>query len=118
MAARGETSNDLLTNLFKGYEAATDKTFVDYIGRKKERYEEGEDVTSDALMEQANSKNELMKENATWDAPSEQEEKILALMSEVKNLKKFKKKDSPSKMDDKSYSGRQNPKEGGRNTAQ
>jgi hypothetical protein len=37
LAARGETSNDLLTNLFKGYEAATDKTFVDYIGRKKER---------------------------------------------------------------------------------
>ncbi len=35
-------------------------------------------------------------------------------MSEVKNLKKFKKKDSPRKKDDKSYSGRQNPKEGGR----
>jgi hypothetical protein len=114
LAARGETSNDLLTNLFKGYEAATDKTFVDYTGRKKERYEEGEDVTSDALMEQANSKYKLMKENATWNAPSEQEEKILALMSEVKNLKKFKKKDSPHKKNDKPYSSRQNPKEGGR----
>jgi hypothetical protein len=28
LAARGETSNDLLTNLFKGYSAATDKVFV------------------------------------------------------------------------------------------
>jgi hypothetical protein len=41
-----------------------------------------------------------MKENATWNAPSEQEEKIIALMSEVKNLKKFKKKDGPYKKDD------------------
>jgi hypothetical protein len=38
---RGETSNDLLANLFKGYGAAMDKIFVDYISRKKERYEEG-----------------------------------------------------------------------------
>jgi hypothetical protein len=28
-------------------------------------------------MEQANSKYKLMKENSTWNAPSEQEEKIL-----------------------------------------
>jgi hypothetical protein len=112
LAARGETSNDLLTNLFKGYEAATDKTFVDYIGRKKERYKKGENVTSDALLEQANSKYKLMKENATWNAPSEQEEKILALMSEVKNRKKFKKKDSSYKKDDKPYNSKKSPQEG------
>jgi hypothetical protein len=34
-----------------------------------------------------------MKKNVTWNAPSEQEEKILALMLEVKSLKKFKKKE-------------------------
>jgi hypothetical protein len=112
LAARGETSNNLLTNLLKGYREATDKTFVDYIGRKKERCEEGEDITSDALMEQVNSKYKLMKENVTWDALSEQEEKILALMSEVKNLKKFKKKDSPRKKDDKPYSSKKSPQEG------
>jgi hypothetical protein len=113
LAARGETSNDLLTNLFKGYESATDKTFVDYIGRKKERYEEGEDVTSDALMDQANSKYKLMKENATWNAPTDHEEKILALMSEVRNLKKSKKreKETPYKKEHKSGS-KQYPKEG------
>jgi hypothetical protein len=101
LAARGETSNDLLTNLFKGYGAATDKVFVEYIGRKLEKYEEGEDTTADALMEQANSKYKLMKEQATWNAPSEQEEKILALMTEVKNLKKFKKKEPSYKKEDK-----------------
>ena len=88
LAARGESTQDLLTNLFKGYQAATDKTFVDYIGRKLEKYEEGEDVTSDALMEQADNKFKLLKESGNWNAPSEQEEKILALQSEIKNLKK------------------------------
>jgi hypothetical protein len=63
-------------------------------------------------MEQANSKYKLMKENATWNAPSEQEEKILALMSEVKNLKKFKKKDSSYKKDDKPYSSKKSPQKG------
>jgi hypothetical protein len=106
LAARGETSNDLLTNLFKGYGSATDKIFVDYIGRKKEKYEEGEDVSADGLMEQANSKYKLMKENATWNAPSEQEEKILALMSEVRSLKKYKKKESPFKKGDKPDKGK------------
>jgi hypothetical protein len=102
LAARGETSNDLLTNLFKGYGAATDKIF----GRKKERYKEGEDVSANALMEQANSKYKLMKENATWNALSEKEEKILALMLEVRSLKKSKKKDTPYKKGDKPDKGK------------
>jgi hypothetical protein len=76
LAARGKTLNDLLTNLFKGYGAATDKVFVDYIGRKLEKYEVGENTTADTLMEEANSKYKLMEEQATWNAPSEQEENI------------------------------------------
>ncbi len=101
LAARGETSNDLLTNLFKGYGAAADKVFVEYIGRKLEKYEEGENTTADALMEQANSKYKLMREQNTWNAPSEQEEKILALMTEVKALKKIKKEKPSWKKEDK-----------------
>jgi hypothetical protein len=102
LAVRGETSNNLLTNLFKGYGAATNKIAVDYIGCKHERYKEGEDaVCPEALMDQANSKYKLMKENSSWNAPSEQEEKILALMSEIKSLKKKKKKDISWKKDGK-----------------
>jgi hypothetical protein len=65
LKARGETSNDLLTNLIKGSGVAMDKISVDYIGHKKEKYEEGEDVTPDALMEEASSKYKLMKEQTT-----------------------------------------------------
>ena len=39
--ARGETTHDLLSNLFKGYAAASDKEFKAYIARKEEKYEEG-----------------------------------------------------------------------------
>jgi hypothetical protein len=69
LAARGETTQDLLTNLFKGYQAATDKTFVEYIGRKLERYEEGEMVTPDALVEQADNKFKLLKEGGFGTRP-------------------------------------------------
>eukprot|EP00978_Attheya_sp_CCMP212_P004226 scaffold9244_cov59-Attheya_sp.AAC.1 len=39
--SRGKKTEDLLTNLFKGYLAASDKVFVKYILRKQEEYEEG-----------------------------------------------------------------------------
>jgi hypothetical protein len=45
LAARGETTQDLYTNLFKGYQAIKDKVLVSYIGRKLEKYKEGEAIT-------------------------------------------------------------------------
>jgi hypothetical protein len=38
---RSETTSDLLTNLFKGNAACSDKTFVRYIADKQAEYEEG-----------------------------------------------------------------------------
>ena len=90
LAARGQRTEDLLTHLFKGYQAASDRTFVRYINEKMERYEEGEDIHSDTLMQLADNKFRLMKERGTWDAPSAEEEKILALQAEVEKLKKRK----------------------------
>ncbi len=115
LAARGHTTQDLLTNLFKGYQAASDKVFVDYIARKLERYEEGEDITSDELMRLGDNKFKLLTEGGLWNAPSVEEEKILALQAEIKNLKTkvsknpfkkekdkvFGKKDEKSKYKDK-----------------
>jgi hypothetical protein len=34
--ARGEMTTDLLTSLFKGYKAAKDEKFVEYIEKKEE----------------------------------------------------------------------------------
>jgi hypothetical protein len=97
LAARGETTQDLLTNLFKGYQAASDKSFVEYIGRKLEKYEEGENITADGLMEQASNKFKLLKVHGKWNAPSQEEEKILALEARVKQLSKTTQKLHPLK---------------------
>ena len=88
LKARGETSNDLLTNLFKGYLAATDKSFVAYIDKKLELYEEGANISPDQLMLWARQKYDLLKEKGTWNAPTEDEEKIIALEAQVKKMEK------------------------------
>ena len=40
--ARGETTHDLLSNVFKAYKSTTDKTFVEYIRKKEDQYDEVE----------------------------------------------------------------------------
>jgi hypothetical protein len=84
--ARGETTTDLLTFLFKGYKAAKDEKFVEYIEKKEEYYEEGNDLGANKLMSLAKTKWSIRKQKHLWNAPSEQEEKILALEAKVKKL--------------------------------
>jgi hypothetical protein len=84
--ARGEMTTDLLTNLFKGYKVAKDEKFVEYIEKKEEYYEEGNDLGANELMSLAKTKWSIRKQKHLWNAPSEQEEKILALKAKVKKL--------------------------------
>ena len=51
LIARGETTQDLLVNLFKGYKSATDTKFVTYIEAKEDEYNEGKDISADSLMD-------------------------------------------------------------------
>ena len=88
LRARGEFTNDLLINLFKGYLAATDKAFTTYIDKKLEAYEEGQDMTADQLMLWARNKYDLLLDKGTWNAPTEQEEKIIALQAQLKEMEK------------------------------
>ena len=88
LRARGEYTNDLLINLFKGYLSATDKSFTTYIDKKLEAYEEGQDMTADQLMLWARNKYDLLLDKGTWNAPTEQEEKIIALQAQVKEMAK------------------------------
>ena len=48
--------HDLLSNLIKGYVAASDNTFTKYIERKQEEYEDGTDIKPTALMSLADKK--------------------------------------------------------------
>eukprot|EP00978_Attheya_sp_CCMP212_P039051 scaffold199403_cov49-Attheya_sp.AAC.1 len=83
LTARGETTNDLLSNLFKGYLAASDKVFVLYMTRKQEEYKEGKAYNPELIMSLANTKYKTLKQKGEWNAPTAEEEKILALEAEM-----------------------------------
>ncbi len=70
----------------------SDHDFTTYIKKKEDEYEEGQDVNINMLMLQASNKYKTMFENQTWNAPSPEEEKILALESQIQKLKKQKEK--------------------------
>ena len=87
LRSRGEVTNDLLINLFKGYSACSDREFIEYMKRKEDSFEEGAEITPDQLMKYADEKYKTLLQKGTWNAPDANEEKILALQIEINKLK-------------------------------
>ena len=50
LASLGETTNNFLSNLFKGYQAVSNHTFVKYINQKQEEYDDGLSLTRFQLL--------------------------------------------------------------------
>ena len=100
LSARGETTTDLIVNLFKAYESASDEQFVAYMRRKREDYYDGQIITPDGLMDLAVKKYSTMITSNEWNAPTEDQKKILALEAEIEKMKK--KKMNPQKFKGKS----------------
>ena len=92
LAARGETTQDLLTNLFKEYLACADPIFCRYMEKKQEAHDEGTTIDPNHLMKWAKIKYGIIKEKGLWNAPTREEQQILAMKAEVNNLKKNKDK--------------------------
>ena len=88
LEARGETTHDLLVNLFKGYKAAADTRFVSYIETKEDDYNEGQDITAESLMELAESKYRTLVESEQWKEPTAEQKKIVALTAQLEQMKK------------------------------
>ena len=88
LAAQGETTTDLLANLFKGYLTSQDKTFRTYIEEKQEDYDDGQVFTVEGLMQSAANKYKTLVENGKWMAPSSEESKILALQAKLDKMGK------------------------------
>ena len=84
--ARGEQTQDLLVNLFKGYKACKDAEFVEYIKKKEDTYEEGGEVEYNQLMDWAVNKFKARKEAGTWCQKSTEEETLIALQAQLKDL--------------------------------
>jgi len=86
LSARGETSSDLLINLFSAYGAVPNKKFVEQIERQKDKFDDGEDITVKTLMQVALIRYKDRKISGLWQAPSAEEEQFIALIAQVKGL--------------------------------
>jgi hypothetical protein len=110
LAARGETSSDLLINLFSAYGAVPDKKFVEQMERQKDKFDDGEDVTVKTLMQVALIRYKDRKRSGLWQAPSAEEEQIIALTAQVKGLQKKKNGVSSKSTKDKKSDATKTPR--------
>ena len=90
--ACGETSTDLLPNLFKAHLSAGDRTFTAHIEKKREDCDEGVAMTHNQLMEKAANKCKTLVEDGSWMAPSPEEQKIVALEAKLQKLQRPERK--------------------------
>ena len=87
LKARGEDVPSFIVYLFKGYKAAADDTFKKYIQNQRDLYDQGESMDHYTLMTRALNKYKTMLEDSEWCAISPQEEQIIALSAQLKQLK-------------------------------
>jgi hypothetical protein len=86
LSQRGQTTDDLLINLFKGHKMAKDVEFQDLIRRKSNHHDEGGDVNVDNLMIDTDMKHRAKKLFMKWSAPTEEQEQITALTARAEKL--------------------------------
>lgn len=87
LQARGETTHDLTTNLFRAYLTVKDRDFKEYIKRKESDYEENnERLEPEKLMNLAENRFKIRKLRGIWNAPSLEDEKIIALEAKLKQM--------------------------------
>ena len=106
LMSRGETSSDLLTNLFTAYEAVEDKVFHDYMIGQQDQYHDGQvDFDVDSLMDLALNKYKMLVESKKWNLPSAKDAKweaqIVALTAKLEYFKTNKPVNKDNKNDKK-----------------
>ena len=89
LAARGEVTNNLLVDLFKGYKMVKDKPFLDYLQTIENGHEDGSAVVDDPhLMLHAVNFYKTRITRKQWEQKSQQERDVLALEVKVQQLQK------------------------------
>jgi len=86
LAAREETTEDLTANLLKAYKVCADTKFRAYIDRQEERIDDGEDIPPPLLMSRCLTKYQMSKQRDEWQAPTADEDKIIALQAQISKL--------------------------------
>jgi hypothetical protein len=84
----GETTTDMMVNLFTAYLSVKDQAFHTYIAHKKEQYDEGtSQLTPVSLMSLARTKYNLLTTQEVWMKKSIEEENLVALNAQLKKTK-------------------------------
>ena len=87
LVARGEGCVILMVKLFKGHASAGEDNFVKYMADHRTQYDDDADYMPECLMSLALNKYTNLSHNKQWGALSPDQEKIIALMAEVKTIK-------------------------------
>jgi hypothetical protein len=102
LRSRGEQTLDLLPNMLESYLSAKDEEFVNFVKEYKRSYDRApntEGFTVDNLMVQAAEVYRARTTEGTYNAPSKDQVKLLALESQVKALTATKKGNGTPKAD-------------------
>jgi hypothetical protein len=92
--AQEESTNDLLSFLFKTLATVPDARFRAWVETKKGEYDEGrpmidgELLVADSMMILSENKFKGMKQDGAYNVPSPEDEKIVALQADVNKLQK------------------------------
>jgi hypothetical protein len=80
----GQINDDLLVYLFTAYQAVQDHSFRNWITRKCEDYDDGEDLpTPETLMALAETKYHQLEQAGKWRSQSPKEAHIIALTAQL-----------------------------------
>lgn len=112
LAARGETTTDLLINLFKAYRLCKDDDFKLWLKMEEQQYYKGSAINPKELMDQADNLYQSLVDTNQWLSESESDQKIVALTAQIQSLKDAKAK--PQQQMEKKNNKKKNPKGGGK----
>jgi hypothetical protein len=88
LQAHGEKTDDLIINLFKAYLNVADQSFVEYMKKKKDDYDEGTTTLEpETLMTHALNKYHILVQEHKWKARSPQDEQLVALKAQYEQLR-------------------------------
>ena len=108
LSSRGQVTTDLLENLFKGYLSVKDNKFTEYIQSLQEDHEMGsKTVNANHLMMLAKIKYDIIREKGKWNAPTPEQQQILALQTKLATMEK-KQSAKQSKNEDTNDANKQN----------
>jgi hypothetical protein len=87
LAARGESSQDTMMNVQAAYEVCKDAAFVRHTRDEYSQWEQGATMSLKDYMSSALTKYKTLKMKGQWEAPSPEQEQIIALSAAVSSLK-------------------------------